>query len=259
MIRLIKSEWKRTWHRKKTFLVIFGLLLYMIINLGRYLLEGNPMGHYNASGDLTPLNSLNVAPFLLTDFYFALVLFGLPLLVIESFNGEYTAGAYRLIIVRPYSFFQFLMSKIIVNTILLVFILIVPFVIGIIYGHLFLPKAEHASFYFESVPILNLSESYLFNIKFLFSMMILIFTLIGICILISILSSNSIIAYLAYFSFLIMSFYIYKPFMVFISGGRTLFEWLASNSVTNISFVLVCLSIAYSLSITFWLNRSWSK
>lgn len=259
MKNLFFNEWNRTWSRKKTYIVMIGLLIYILFRAAQFIFSKDAVGHYNATGDIVSLHAMNITPFLLSEVYFSLALFGIPLILMESFSEEYHSGAYRLILIRSYSFLQFYMSKMAVAVILLLAPLLLAFILGIIGGWLWLPDVETVTFYYKDAAILNGTEAYWYNVMFLGSMIALTMTLIGICSMISIFVPNTIIAYLCYFGFLVLSFYIYDSFMMFILGGRALFEWFALNQYANFFFLGICFFVSYALSLVLWLKRDYVK
>ncbi|MEK1829881.1 hypothetical protein AAAC51_14640 [Priestia megaterium] len=48
------------------------------------------------------IDSLNSAPLLLRDLSFAITFIVIPMFVADSFNGEYTSGALRMVLIRPH-------------------------------------------------------------------------------------------------------------------------------------------------------------
>lgn len=108
MIRIIRSEWQRMWARKKTKVLLFGYLGLLLL-MCRFL-SAFKVSFYDPAHDVS-LNSLNTAPFLFRELSFFLVFILVPLLAVDSFNGETRSGALRMVLIRPLARWRILAAK----------------------------------------------------------------------------------------------------------------------------------------------------
>jgi ABC-2 type transport system permease protein len=150
MKEIIISEIERMWGRRKTKIGI--LLFFVYLALMCLWLKGFGQSFYDPAHAVR-LNSLNFAPFLLKEVSFFLSLVFLPMFLVDSFNGEYTSGAYRLVLLRPRSRGQLLLAKWLSQSLVLFLFLAVTLVAGLLCGRMFLPSADTVHFLNESQPL----------------------------------------------------------------------------------------------------------
>ena len=129
---LLLSEYERTFKRKKT---IIGLLFYCFILAFEcfflFLMDG--ISFYDAQHSVQ-LNSINTAPFFLRELGLFINFILIPMFVVDSFNGEYTSGALRLVLIRPQKRIKLFLAKWIVQASLFLAIILFTWLIATIFG-----------------------------------------------------------------------------------------------------------------------------
>ncbi len=100
MTGLFLSELERTFKRKKTaaVLAVYAGLLAVI---WLFLFQMGGISFFDADHDVK-IDSLNSAPLFLRELSFVITFIVIPMFVADSFNGEYTSGALRMVLIRPH-------------------------------------------------------------------------------------------------------------------------------------------------------------
>ncbi len=150
MMQLLQSDWQRIWKRKKTFVSL--LIFVAIVLLDCLFLGVQSFGAFDNVSSV-PLTAQNFSLFLLKEVSFFLVLIIGPILMIDSFNGEYHGGQLRLVLIRPISILRLFAAKWINLAVILLLFVAVTFVIGEGAGHLLKPNVD-------SVVYLNPARAY---------------------------------------------------------------------------------------------------
>ncbi|MDS0527448.1 hypothetical protein NNC19_17295 [Clostridium sp. SHJSY1] len=144
MRNLIKSELYRMLH-SVTVVGVF-ILAILVFGLATFSVVAFKLGFYD-SGISTPLNSLNLSPFILRDAELFNTFIFCPVLFCSSFNYESTSGAYRLYLLRGYNKTKFILSKMICCAIISFLLTIILFIIGTIFGLIFETKVESTTYF----------------------------------------------------------------------------------------------------------------
>lgn len=194
MKELIISEFLRMKGRKKNKACFIILLVDFIFNICWYKTFGAGIGVYTPHIS-TKINSLNLPIFVMKDLALILFLIVFPMLFIDGLSGEYESGAYRLILIRPYSRIKLWFSKLIVQNLFSLIIFVVFFIISVISGYILFPKVTVTTFY-------NISKTYnqlgafIYNFKVVALMYFVSIAILALASLISSIVSKSVAAFL---------------------------------------------------------------
>src|SRR5690625_5014213 len=247
------SELERTFKRKKTWI---GILIYFILLglecLFLFMVDGKSF--YNP-GHSVMLNSLNTAPFVLRELglYFLFVL--IPMFVVDSFNGEYTSGAYRFILLRPQARSKLFIAKLAIQGAIIFCLLTITCLVGMIYGKLVFPKVSEVSF-LNTDPFQPL-EAFIYVLKFYMIAFLILMAVITIGSLISVLMPNVILSYVGIIGFLVGSIYVSEHLSFFLTFTDSIFQVLGKQNDSLILLVLLFILISYIINVTVWKKRDW--
>ncbi|WP_434290841.1 ABC transporter permease [Clostridium botulinum] len=206
MKELIISEFLRMRGRKKNRASFILILVNFIFSISWYKTFGEGTGVYTP-GISTKINSLNLPIFVMKDLALILFLIVLPMLFIDSLSGEYESGAYRLILIRPYSKVKLWFSKLIVQSLFSLVIFVVFFIISVISGYILFPKVTITNFY--NIPkVYDKLGAFIYNFKVVALMYFVSIAILALASLISSIVSKSVAAFLIVISFLIAGIYI---------------------------------------------------
>ncbi|APC79723.1 ABC transporter permease [Clostridium botulinum] len=206
MKELIISEFLRMRGRRKNKASFIIVLVNFIFSISWYKTFGEGMGVYTP-GICTKINSLNLPIFVMKDLASILFLIVLPMLFIDSLSGEYESGAYRLILIRPYSKIKLWFSKLIAQSLFSLVIFVVFFILSVISGYILFPKVTITNFY--NIPkVYNKLGAFIYNFKVVALMYFVSIAILALASLISSIVSKSVAAFLIVISFLIAGIYI---------------------------------------------------
>lgn len=264
MKSLISSEWERIWGRKKTIGCVIACFLILILDTlfmhrslvfsGGAVFYGFGMDHPHNE---TTINALNFSTFLLRDLSFILATVFLPMLIADSFNGEYSSGALRLVLIRPQSRGQLLMAKWISQSLLIFLLIGMTFVFGTLVGWLIFPQVSEVS-YFQIDQPLSVLGAYGYNLMFYALTFVVCLAILGLGGLISSLTPNSILAFLSIVGALVGAIYISDHLSFLINSGTTIFQIMSGPGLGFfvLKVALIMLISAVSTFI-FWSRRDW--
>lgn len=250
---MLNSEWQRMYSRRKNILFFTIFIVYILV---QSLLAENLFFTMEES---IPLNSLNYSIFLLKKIYYLIALIILPVLCIDSINGEYQSGELRLVAIRPLSLKRVLYVKWFLMIAIVASIMVITYAVGTAVGYLFYPKANSVSFYYENAPVLGVAEAYIYHLKYYFGVFFIFVALIGIASLLSVSLPNTITSVIAYLFFLFISVYISDLFDIFLFGSQEMFVLLAEADLSYLWCILLVIFLTYSLTLLIWKNRDWVK
>jgi len=228
----------------------------MVYILGQSLLAENL---YFTMEESIPLNSLNYSIFLLKKIYYLMVFIILPVLCIDSINGEYQSGELRLVAIRPVSLKRILYAKWFLMIAVVASIMTITYVVGTVVGYLFYPKDSSVSFYYENAPVLGVKQAYIYQLKYYFGVFFIFVAMIGVASLISVFLPNTIISVITYLFFLFISVYFSDMFDILLFGGQEMFVLLNEKDISYLWFILLVTLLTYSLTSLIWKNRDWIK
>ncbi|AVQ46909.1 ABC transporter permease subunit [Clostridium botulinum] len=206
MKELIISEFLRMRGRKKNRASFILILVNFIFSICWYKTFGGGIGFYTP--DISAkINSLNLPIFVMKDLALILFLIVLPMLFIDSLSGEYESGAYRLILIRPYSKIKLWFSKLIVQSLFSLVIFVVFFILSVISGYILFPRATITNFY--NIPkVYDQLGAFIYNFKVVALMYFVSIAILTLTSLISSMVSKSVAAFLIVICSLIGGIYI---------------------------------------------------
>ncbi|MBM7714534.1 ABC-type transport system involved in multi-copper enzyme maturation permease subunit [Bacillus thermophilus] len=253
MNRLLSSEWQRMNSRRKNILFFS---IFMVYILAQSLLAENLFFTMEES---VPLNSLNYSIFLLKKIYYLMVLIILPVLCIDSINGEYQSGGLRLVAIRPLSLKVILFAKWFLLIGMVAVIMVITFAVGTASGYIFYPKADSVSFYYENAPVLGVAEAYIYQLKYYLGVFFIFIALIGIASLLSVILPNTIISVITYLFLLFISVYLSDVFDILLFGSQEMFVFLLEAESSYLWFLILVIVLTYSFTLLRWNSRDWVK
>lgn len=253
MKNIWKSEVERTFKRKKTSV---GILIYFLLVAleGLFLYGVNGISFYNPDEEVM-LNSLNTAPFFLRELGPFLIFILIPMFVVDSFNGEYSSGAFRLVLLRPQERLKLFIVKLGVQCMIIFGLLFVTCLVGMIFGKLVFPDVSEVSFF--QTAVLQPVEVFVYTLKFYTISFLILFAVIIIGSLISVLMPNVILSYIGILVFLAGSIYVSDTFVFFLTFTDSIFEVLGSQNDTLLLFVCLLIGISYIMNVIVWKKRNW--
>jgi ABC-type transport system involved in multi-copper enzyme maturation permease subunit len=254
MKQLILSEIERTFKRKKTIIVLF-VYLFLLGFECLFLMMGGGTSFFDAEHSVQ-MNSLNSPTLYLRELAFVLTLIFIPMLVVDSFNGEYTSGALRFVLIRPQSRLKLFFAKWCVQGLLVIIALLLTWGTGLLFGKLLMPNVEQTVFLGrESVGQLG---AFLYTLKFYGISFAIFMTVVTVASLVSVLMPNSILSYIGLIVILIGSVYASDQLMFFFSVTESIFHQLSGKSSENFLFLLFpILGLSIIINIMIWKKKEW--
>jgi ABC-2 type transport system permease protein len=247
------SEFERTFKRKKTWI---GIMIYFAIIglecLFLYMVGGKSF--YDPS-QVVMLNSLNTAPFFLRELGLFLLFILIPMLVVDSFNGEYTSGAFRLVLLRPQGRAKLFAIKLSVQAVIIFGLLAITMVVGMIYGKVAFPAVNEVSF-LNTDPLQPMG-AFIYVLKFYAIAYLILLAVITIGSLISVLMPNTILSYIGIIGFLVGSLYVSDHFAFFVAFSDSIFQVLGGQNNMVLILVFPMLIISYIMNVVVWEKRNW--
>ncbi|MBN2907958.1 ABC transporter permease subunit [Polycladomyces sp. WAk] len=247
---LVVSELERIWSRKKT-AVSFGILGLLLVFMTFWLQRGG-IGFYDPL-HTTRLNSVNFSVFLLKEISFVLSLILIPMMVADSFNGEYTSGAYRLVLIRPYARWQLLTAKWVSQAAVIGAMLAMILLYGLLAGAALFPHVE-------TVPFFNRpeAEGYGFVLLFYGWHALIFLALLGVGGLLSSVLPNTIVAFFGLIAFLVGAVYVSRQMVFFLKTGESVFKLMGGLGTSSVLALLAaCLLFSCSMTYVLWGRRDW--
>lgn len=251
---ILLSEYERMFKRKKT---IISLMFYFFLILFEcfFLFMMDGLSFYNAQHSVQ-LNSINTAPFFLRELGLFINFILIPMFVVDSFNGEYTSGALRLVLIRPQKRFNIFLMKWIVQASLFLVIIILTWVIATIFGFSFMPHTSETTFY--QTNSMTTIHGLLYTIKFYGIAYCIILAIIGISCFMSIIMTNSILAFIGTVAILIGGVYISDQLSYFLTVSDSIFAALGNaDSYGFYLSLFLLLIISHIMSIGLWNKKQW--
>ncbi|TSB46221.1 ABC transporter permease [Alkalicoccobacillus porphyridii] len=252
MRQLVISELERLWQMK---MVKILLLLFIGISIfSAYFLTWFDLGIYTIDSE-TPLNTVNFPWFLLREVSFFVLLVIMPLLCIIVLNSPVKSKAYYLILSRPFSRLEFLLSK--WGTLLLaaIFITIFIFIIGLVSGSLFYQIPEYVTFYNDQTRF-SVIEGYMYSFKLYFSFLGIIITVIALSSVLAILAPNPIITYFLLMISYVIPIYFSSELSFFLLPIQSIFISLSESGFPLLYMVLPLIAaVGGGISSLLWLKQ----
>lgn len=250
--KLLLSEFNRTFKRKKT---IIGFIIYcfalVFVCFFLYLVE---ISFYDQHHPVI-LNSINTAPFLLRELGIFLHFILIPMFVVDSFNGEYSSGAFRLVLIRPQNRLKLLFAKWYVQITIFFAITIFTWIVGTLFGVIFMPSVEETTFY--QTGTMNLFHGLLYTLLFYCLAFFIMVAVIGICSFISMMMPNPIIAFTATIIVLIGGIYINDAFDYLLVPSDAIFKVIGDFQIEFYFSLFLITAISYIINIVIWKKKQW--
>lgn len=245
MKSLIKSELNRIIRSRKN-IVLFILSVALFIGAASYIRIFN-VGFYDPK-ITTELNCLNFAPFILRECHLFLLFVFCLMIFIDSFNNDMTSGVYRLIMIRPYKKRDFILSKIISCAIVTGIFMFLLYVIGTLFGYMFLEKVDYTTFFYikgNFTPI----KALIYNFIFYALEYLIILSALSISLLVSLVTFNSVIAYLVSLALMVGSIYISEAFSFFLTNTISIFDVLSqrNHSFLIVNLLIIIIGVVFSI------------
>ncbi|OYD08469.1 ABC transporter permease subunit [Paludifilum halophilum] len=249
------SEWERVWARRKTrvLLVVFPVVVFLLEQLN--LRFG--VGFYDAD-HTAPLNVLNFPVFSLRDLSFLITFIIAPLFWVDSFSGEAASGAYRMVLLRPYSRGKMLMAKWLVQAGLSLGILLIPFVMSQMVGWVSLPHPESVSFFYEGIETYGTSGALLYHLGFYGWIYLILLACLGVCGTVGVVMPNGVLAFIGYVGVLIGMIYVSDSLLILVISVEEVFKLMASASDPAVFYALFgTLAISAAALWGIWTRKDW--
>lgn len=249
MKELIISEFIRMKKRGKNKICIFLSLLSFILSVLWYKTPflGGGVAFYTPNIS-TKLNSLNYTIFCMKDLIFVLFLVVFPILFIDSLSGEYESGAYRLILIRPYTKIELWLSKLIVQGIFSLIIFTFFFILSMITGNLVFHKVSTTNFY-NTPQIYNTSSAFIYTLKATALIYLVSIAILSVAALISVIIPKVVAAFITLICFLMGSLYVGHGLDVLFIPFHKIIKFLSLGERANFYIpVIACIIIGCVLS-----------
>ncbi|KRG15732.1 ABC transporter permease [Lederbergia galactosidilytica] len=252
MKNIIISEYERTFKRKKT---MIGLAIYGCVLAFEcfFLYAMGGLSFYDPEHSVQ-LNSINTAPFLLRELGIFLHFILIPIFVVDSFSGEYSSGALRLVLIRPQKRLKILLAKWLVQASFVMAIMLVTWLVGTIFGMISMPYVEETTFY-ETGPM-NAFYGMLYTLLFYGLATFIMMGVIGLCSLMSMLLPNPILAFAGTVAALIGSLYVHDVFEYFLTSDA-IFKILGEQRGEFYISLFLIIVISCMMNVKIWQKKQW--
>ncbi|PEB47455.1 ABC transporter permease [Bacillus pseudomycoides] len=246
MKQLMISEFERIFSRKKTKVMFLVFTLFLIGDA--VFLDYGKLAIYSSEGAAAPLSQLNFQVTLAKEIYFVLALLVFPILFIDSFNGERSSGAYRLVCIRPIERTKLLVAKWLTQFILAIAFLFLTFIFGYIYGKLYIPTAEYTTFLHQDIKY-NAAEAFLYTLKFYGVFVLITATILLLASFVSLWMPNVVLSFFGTIGLLFGALYIHDSFSYFLSAGQEAIRILSNGDsifyLVNGTILVVCMLLSF--------------
>jgi ABC-type transport system involved in multi-copper enzyme maturation permease subunit len=254
MTGLFISEFERTFKRKKTAVVLAvyaGLLAFIWF----FLFQMGGISFFDAD-HAVKIDSLNSAPLVLRELSFVITFIVIPMFVADSFNGEYTSGALRMVLIRPHHRLTLFFVKWTVQCLLIFLILCITWLVGTCLGKVAMPNVNETTFLGGQA--VGTVGAFLYSLKFYGICFCIFIAVISIASIISVLMPNSILSYVATIGALIGSVYVSDKLSFFFSVTDSVFHELSrSNSEFLLNLLFPILLISLIINLIVWKKKEW--
>ncbi|RWR04379.1 ABC transporter permease subunit [Siminovitchia fortis] len=252
MKQLLASEYERVFKKKKT---IVGILIFcFVLAFECFFLYQMDVSFYDPE-QVVPLNSINSAPFFLRELGVFLHFILIPMFVVDSFNGEYSSGALRLVLIRPQKRVNVLLAKWIVQASIFFMIMVFTWLVGTIFGRMLMPNVEETSFY--QTGSMDAVGGLLYTLKFYAMAFLIVIAVIGLCSLISMLMPNPILAYAGTVVVLVGGIYIQDVFDYLFVPSDSIFAVLGKFQAGFYVSLFLIIAASCMINIGIWKKKQW--
>jgi len=255
MGRLLLSEWERVWQRKFTVFLLLAYICLMFI-MTMFLKTFGEQTIFYTPLEKETLNSLNFMWFSLKEMSIFLAIVIFPILFFESLIGEYASGAYRMVLIRPYERWKFLLSKWVNQALLIILFLLITFIYSIIAGKIFFPEAHAVTLYHD--PSLHSElEAYLYAFKFYGVFLIIQLAALALSSMIAAIINSAVFSFLLLIGFYFGVLYLSSgKIKFFVLPYQTIFNILSGHgSLLEVLLIFIILISGYAFSLLYWMKR----
>lgn len=252
----MKSEWERMWGRKKTKIALLLFLVFLVFEC--YFLWGIGGRSFYDAENMVELNALNTSPFLLREMAIYVNFILIPMLVVDSFNGEYTSGALRMVLQRPVSLGRLVAAKWLVLALLLFVLNGLMLSVGTLFGRLMMPHAETVTFL--NTAAYGPFGAYMFSVIFYGIAYLIFLAVLGVSALISTLMPHPILSYIGTIGFLVSGIYVSSRLDFFFSMSDSIFHQLGGlRGADMYGIASACAILGYIGTLSVWRHRDWTS
>lgn len=233
MKNIILCELDRMYKSKKNrWLFIVSTVVFILF---AFFIRTFDLGFYDPNTTVY-LDSLNTAPFIMREFHLYLVFVFCPMIFIESFNHEFTVGAYRMILGRGYNKKEYIIAKLVSCALITGLFMLIMYIIGNSFGFVFMNRVE-STHYFNIDRNFGILGAIIYNLKYYALEYLIMVAIMAISSIVGIISKNSIVAYILSLGLCIGAMYINDLFVFFFLSSQTIFDVLSNM---NNNFMIIC-------------------
>ncbi len=202
------------------------------------------------------LNSINTAPFFLRELGLFINFILIPMFVVDSYNGEYSSGALRLVLIRPQKRVSLFLAKWVVQASLILAITVFTWLVATLFGQIIMPHVSETTFL--NTESMNVFEGLIYSIKFYGLSYVIFLCVIGLTSFMSIVMPNPIMAYLGTVACLIGGIYISDQFIYFVFVSDSIFSALGNPDQHGFYISLLFLfAITHIMNVGIWNRKQW--
>lgn len=255
MLRIINSEFQRMYSKKSTKIIYLITILFPIL-IFYFFQQRWDTDSYTVNGVQYSLNNLNYPVTQLLEYNALFIFIILPLFFSESFSSEIDSGGYKMILLRPFKKWKFLIGKWIVLILTYISMLFSVFLINSLIGYLFLPNVEYTSYY-NINENLYLFDSIFYNLKFYSIILIVHLSILPIISFLSIVFKKTLLSFFGSIALLIGSIYISVPLQnILFHMPDVAYSILGGTyGFINILVFISVICLLFSVSIWIWNKR----
>ncbi|MCQ4088042.1 ABC transporter permease [Saccharibacillus sp. JS10] len=255
--KMVQSEAQRMFKRKRTWAI---LIAYMICTLLECMfLTMTNTSFYDPQRSVA-LNSLNTSPFLLRELAVLINFIVIPMLAVDSFNGEVASGALRLALIRPVSRVKIFAVKWLVLGYIIGGLTLFTWAAGTVFGRIAMPSVEETAFI--GTGQLDSLGALAFTLGFYALAFGVFLTLIGIGGAVSLIAPNPVLAYIGMLAAIVGGLYVSDRFSFLLTVSDSIFHFIGNIPGGDASLALVlCLLLASCaiLGTWSWRAREWTQ
>ncbi|SFT00822.1 ABC transporter permease [Marininema halotolerans] len=256
MTELFMSEWERIWARRKT--MVSFVIVILLSAMSTFLLQRGGIGFVTADLEV-PLHALNFPVFLLKELGFVLSFVLLPMFFVDSFNGEYSSGAYRLVLVRPQSRKRLLLAKWSSMAAVIGIFLTIVFLFSQIAGWILYSAPSSVSFY-PGEPSYSIVGAFGYSLLYYLIFFLIYLALLGLTSFISSIMPNAILAFFSIIAVILATLYAPESLHYFLMNGQTTFQVLNGTGLYPFfGSLLTIILLSYGLVYGIWERKDWIK
>ncbi|MGE7882939.1 ABC transporter permease [Bacillus sp. NPDC094077] len=246
MKQLMISEFERLFSRKKTKVMLFLFILALIGDA--IFLDYGELAIYNRDGAWETLSQLNFQVMLMKEVNPILALLIFPILFVDSFNGERSSGAYRLVCIRPVRRMKLLFAKWLTQFLIATMFLLLTFIVGYVYGRLYIPSAEYTTFLHPEIKY-DAVEAFMYTLKYYAAFVFITATILLLASFVSLWMPNVVLSYFGTIGILFGALYFDNTLSYFIVTGQEVIRILSNEYsifyLMNGTILVVCMLFSF--------------